>query len=268
MNDVALRSGLISDFFGELYNYREYLLQSVMRDLRNKYKRSILGYLWTMFHPLAMMGVLSIVFSHMMRVPIHDYAIFLFAGLLPWNFFNSTALMSLHSIRSNARLFGQIPVPKYIFVLSITFSNWANYVFALVPLLVLCLLFGRSIPLTVLAYPIVVLPLIFVTLGVSFVLAACNVFFDDTLHLSEVGLSMLYFLTPVLYARDMLPPNLVHFLVLNPLFNQIEFLRNIFYDGVLPNPETFAINFVLSFMIFAAGLAFFRRFEDRFLYFI
>ena len=256
------------DFFYQIYSYREYLLQSVLRDMRVKYKRSALGYLWTMLHPLAMMTVLAVVFSQIMRVPIRDYAIFLFAGLLPWNYFHSTALMSLGNIRANSRLIGQIPVPKYIFLVSITFSNLVNLVLALVPLLALMIFFGHPIEPTVLAFPFVLLPLYLTTIAVALILATSNVFFDDTLHLAEVGLQALYFLSPVLYGRDMLPPRLVDILMLNPLFHQIEFMRDIFYYGRLPDAAAYSISLGISLACLSLALYIFRRAENKFLYFI
>ncbi len=260
---------LIPDLVMQVVNYRDYLVQSVMRDLRTKYKRSALGYVWTMLHPLAMMSILAVVFSGIMRIPVKDYAIFLFCGMLPYNFFSSTSLMSLHSIRANARLFGQVPVPKYLFILSLTFSNLFNFVVALIPLIILSIVLGRSIPLSALAFPVVVLPLIMVTVGVSLILATSNVFFEDTLHLSEVALQALYFLTPVLYRREDLPGYLAEVLVVvNPLFHQIEFLRGIFYGGVLPDPTLFVGNFLLSLGILVVGLKIFKASEDKFLYFI
>lgn len=258
----------IPDFFSQMYGYREYLKQSVLRDLRTKYKRSLLGYVWTMLHPLAMMTVLAVVFSHIMRFEMKDYAVFLFAGLLAWNFFNSTALMSLHSIRANARLFEQVPVPKYIFVLSITFSNLANLFFAMVPLLLIMLATGRPIHWTVFAFPVIVIPLFLVVVGVSLLLATSNVFFDDTLHLSQVALSMLYFLCPILYNRDLLPAHLIGYLTLNPLFYQIEFIRDLFYAGTLPDPQLFLLNLAGSLVVLLVGLVIFKKAEDKFLYFL
>lgn len=259
---------LVPDFFYKTFLYREYLMQSVLRDLRTKYKRSVLGYLWTMIHPLAMMTVLAIVFSHIMRIPVQDYAVFLFSGLLVWNYFSSTVMMSLGSIRANARLFGQVPVPKYLIILSIAFSNLVNLMLAIVPLFIIMIALGRPIPWTVVLFPLILLPVLAITIGVSLILAAAAVFFDDTRHLAEVGLSVLYFLSPVLYHRGLLPQDLVQYLVWNPLFCQVEFFRGVFYDGMVPNWETFAMNFVASFVVLLLALLFFRKVEDKFLYFI
>lgn len=267
MERVLSRSPFV-DFFYQIYLYREYLKQSVLRDLRAKYKRSVLGYVWTMLHPLLMMAVLATVFSHLMRMEIRDYAVFLFAALLPWNFFSSSVMMSLNSVKSKARLFEQVPIPKYIFVISIVCSNLFNLLVALVPLILLTIFMDRPVPWTVALFPAVFLPLCLVTVGVSLILAAANVFFDDTLHLCEVGLSAMYFLVPVLYHRGLLPAGLVDWLVLNPLFCQIEFIRGIFYDGVAPNPELYALNLSASLLVLLGGLFVFKKSEDKFLYFV
>jgi len=260
---------LLPDLVVQIVAYKDYLVQSVMRDLRTKYKRSVLGYVWTMLHPLAMMSILAVVFSGIMRIPVQDYAVFLFCGMLPFNFFQSTALMALHSIRANARLFGQVPVPKYLFVLSLTFSNLFNLFVALVPLVILMLVLGRSVPVTALAFPVVVIPLLMVTIGVSLILAASNVFFEDTLHLSQVALQALYFLTPVLYRREDLPARVAEVVVVvNPLFHQVEFIRGLFYDGALPDPTLFGVNLAVSLGVLLVGLWVFKSSEDKFLYFI
>lgn len=258
----------LSLFFTDIVEYREYLEQSVRRDLRNKYKRSVLGYCWTVLHPLAMMSVLAVVFSSIMRMPVKDYAVFLFAGLLPWNYFNSTAMMSLGSIRHNARIFGQMAVPKYLFILSISFSNLVNLLLSVIPLVLIMLVLGRPITWTALAFPMVVVPLFCLTMGIALILATSNVFFDDTLHLAEVGMSALYFLCPIIYHRGLLPARIVDYLAANPLFVQIEFFRGLFYEGVLPDPTQYALNCLASVLVLLLGLTLFKSSEDRFLYFV
>ncbi len=262
-----LRFGaVVAEFARQLWFYRDYLVQSVRRDLRTKYKRSFLGYLWTMLHPLCLMLIMSVVFSHIMRIPIRDYSIFLFAGLLPWNYFQSTSLMALGSIRANARLFGQVPLPKFIPIISLACSNLLNLVFACMPLVLMMTALGRPVPLTVFALPLVILPLFFTVIGVSLLLGTCGVFFDDTLHLSEVALQALYFLSPILYSRDLLPPELVRFLVVSPLFCQIEFFRGVFYGGELPQLSVYLVNLAGSVAVLLFGLNVFRKSEDTFLY--
>ncbi len=258
----------VPDFFTETIAYREFLKQSVLRDLRTKYKRNVLGYVWTMLHPLAMMAILSVVFSQLLRVGIKDYAIFLFCGLLPWNYFQSTVLMSLGTIRASARLFTQVPVPKFLFVLSISCSNLVNLLFALVPLLILAFVFQHELTPAVFAFPLMLVPVFFFTMGVSLLVATFNIFFNDTNHLTEVGLSAIYFLSPILYERSMLPENLQWWLDFNPMVAQIDLFRGIFYSGVLPDPWTYLFVLAQSFVVLLIGLLFFRRLEDKFLYYV
>lgn len=255
-------------FFNNIYQYREYLIQSVARDLKVKYKRSVFGYLWAMAHPFAMMIVLTIVFSQLMKIPAKDYAVFLFSGLLAWNLFHSTTLMSLHSIRANARLFGQIAVPKYIFVLSIVFSNLVNYVLALIPLFAIMLVVGRGIPSTALLLPIVLIPFLFVVIGVSLILATANVFFEDTAHLTEVGLSVLYFLTPILYEPKILPERIRAILEWTPIFELTNYFRDILYYGVPLQMSSYFFTLAVSTAILLFGYIFFERNQKKFLYFI
>jgi ABC-type polysaccharide/polyol phosphate export permease len=253
-------------FFHNLFLYREYLKQSVLRDLRKKYKRSSLGYVWTMLHPLGMMLVMSTVLSKLMGVTFKEYAVFFLSGLIIWNYFNSTCMMSLHAIRANARLFSQVAIPKYLFVVSIACSNFANLLFALVPLILVMALFGRPFHLSMIAIPLVLISVFIVTLAVSLILAVANVFFEDTLHLSEVAFQALYFLTPVLFARDKLPEWLIDYLILNPLFLQIEFFRSVLLTGTLPQLSLYVLNLTGSLILLMLALFFFRKNEDKFLY--
>lgn len=259
---------LFLDFFNQLYLYREYLIESVRRDLRVKYKRSALGYVWTVLHPLGMMIILTVVFSHVIRTPIPFFAVFLLGGLLTWNYFSSTVMMALGSIRHHQTLLAQVPVPKYLFLLSLAFSNLVNCVLVSIPLLIVMMVTGAHISWVVLTFPLMLLPLIIFTIGVSLLVATSNVFFDDTLHLSEVALQAMYFTLPLLYQRDFVPPEVAKFLVLNPLFGQIEFIRGIFYSGTLPSLSTYGINLIGSCLVLATGLYVFRKAENKFLYYV
>jgi ABC-2 type transport system permease protein/lipopolysaccharide transport system permease protein len=221
-----------------------------------------------MLHPLLSMTVLALVFSTLLRIQMDHYALFLFCGLLPWNYLNSTILMSLDSIRSNSRIFSQVPVPKYIFVLSIALSNFINLLFALVPLIVLMLVMKHPLHLTALSFPIVIIPVLFTTIGISLALAALNVFFGDIRHLTEVALGLLYFLSPIIYDRSMLPESFHKWLAWNPLLYQIEQLRGVCFDGKLPFGGAFCLSLGFSSLILICGLLVFKRAEDKFLYYV
>lgn len=267
--DKFINQGVrMRDFFISIWAYREYLKQSVARDLRKMYKRSVLGYFWSMLHPLGMMIILTIVFTNIMRNPVENYSVFLFSAMLPWQYFNRTLNESLGSIRGNMNIISQVPVPKYIFVVSSAFSNMANFLLALLPLALVTIVVGRAIPITVLALPIVMLPLFVFTMGVSLLFSVSNVFFEDTKHLSSVILQGAYFLCPVLYGREHLPDSLLRWLLLNPMFSIVEFNREIFYYGRLPDLTSYSIVLGGAVFVLALGLYTFHKSDDKFHYYV
>ncbi|MCB0324235.1 MAG: ABC transporter permease [Bdellovibrionales bacterium] len=261
-------SNLFIDFFRNIVQYREYLKQSVARDLRRRYKRSVLGYIWSMLNPLLMMTILAIVFSNIMRHSVHDYAVFLFSGMLTWTYFSSTSQGCLGTIRANARIMEQVPVPKYIFPLSVGFSGLVDLLLSFVPLLLVMIVVGHDIPVTIFAVPLVLLPLFCITMGISLICAVSNVFFEDTQHLVEVIFRAVYYLCPVLYTREHLPQWLVKWASLNPMFGLIEMMRGLIYDGQLPDAEKYFTNFGGCLVVLMIGLWIFRRADRKFIYFL
>lgn len=270
-NSSSNSAGLIRifiNFFKDIYDYREYLKQSVARDLRRRYKRSVLGYIWSMLNPLLMMTILAVVFSKIMQQNIKDYAVFLYAGSIPWTYFSSTALQCLGTIRANANIMTQVNVPSYIFPLSIGFSGIADLLFSFVPLLLVMLFLGHNISYHILALPIIIIPMFFATMGISLLVAVANVFFEDTEHLVNVGFRALYFLCPIMYNRNMLPDWLIKYVVINPMFGIIEFCQDLFFHNRFPDPQQFLNVFFGSLFCLALGLFAFNKAQKRFMYFI
>ena len=259
---------LYTDFFQSIYKYREYIKQSVGRDLKRKYKRSSLGYLWSMLSPLMMMIILATVFSSIMRSHVENYAVFLFVGMLTWAFFDGTCNSSLGIINANAPIIDKICFPKFIFLFSLAIYNLLNFFLSLVPLLVVMWFTGHQIPLTAFLMPIVLLPLFLFTIGAASLLAVANVFFEDTQHLTGVLFRGLYFLSPILYGREMLPPWVVKWALLNPMFSIIEQMRDLLYYGNLPPLGTYLAVLAASIGFLGLGLWVFKRVEHKFIYFL
>jgi ABC-2 type transport system permease protein len=221
-----------------------------------------------MLHPLLLMAILTVVFSHIMNRSMQDYAIFLFCGLLPWQFFSTTVTGSLDAIRSNLSIMEQVPIPKFIFSLSKAFSELINFVLSIVPLIFLMIILGRDVSWTVLALPLVLFPLFLLSIGLALLFSATNVFFEDIRHLSSLLFRGLFYLTPIIYSRNDLPEALVNYLVFNPMFHIVEFMRDLFYHGMLPELSTYLISLAVSLLILAVGLWVFKKTEDKFVYFI
>jgi len=258
----------VLSLFKSIVQYREYLIESVKRDLRKKYKRSTLGYFWSMLNPLLMMLVLTVVFASMMRGTVEHYAVFLFAGMIPWAYFSTTILGSLHSISSNIRIISQIPVPKYLFVLSLSFSNMYTLIVSLIPFILISLLVGHGISWHLLLFPVAFLPLFLITTGVALTLAALNVFFEDTEHLTSVIIQALYFMCPILYPVSMLSPKTLSILELNPLFKTTVIFKDVMYYGTMPSLYDYLYSSGFGLLMLFLGLWIFHKADKRIIYFV
>lgn len=215
-----------------------------------------------------MMLVLTVVFSSMMRGTVEHYAVFLFAGMIPWAYFSTTILGSLYSISSNIRIISQIPVPKYLFVLSLSFSNMYTLLVSLIPFIIISFIVGHGISWHILLFPLAFIPLFLITTGISLILAALNVFFDDTAHLTNVLIQALYFMCPILYPISMLSPKVLSYLELNPLFTTTVIFKDIMYYERLPDLYSFIHATGSGLILLMIGLFIFHKADKRIIYFV
>src|SRR3989338_2155248 len=218
----------------ELYNFRELLKNLVIKELKLRYKRSALGFLWTMLNPLIMMIILTVVFSELMRFGMKNFSIFLLCGLLPWNYFSHSVSLSTTSLISNANLINKVYIPKAIFPLSIIFSNMVNMVLSFIPLFLLMIFMGIDIQPSILLVPFLLLILMLFTAGISLFLSCINVFFRDFTHMIDVFMTAWFYLTPIIYPLDMVPSKYKMLFKLNPFFYIIENFRDVLFYGRVP----------------------------------
>lgn len=265
---VTAPLAMVVEFFSTIYFYREYLYQSVARDLRKRYKRSVLGYLWSMLNPLLMMTIIAVVFSNLMRGKVENYAVYLFAGMLPYRFFQSTITESMGSIAGNINIMKQMPIPKYIFPISFAISNLVDYLLSLIPLFIVMLVMGHSFSTVILLFPIMIPALFCLSMGIALVIAVSYVFFHDTQHLTGVMLQALYYMCPIIYTIDMLPKHLLPYFKLNPMFGMTNAIRDIFYAGLLPSVESFLTINLVSLVFLMLGLILFNKTSNKFIYFV
>ena len=210
--------------------------------------------------------MLTIVFSTIFKSTRGDYAVFILIGILSFTIFQETVSYSLDAISNNISIIKQQPVPKILFIISCLLIAVFNFTLSLIPLFLVMIVTGASLSFYALYTPIIILPILFFSLGSAIIISALNVFFDDTRHLTELAVTGLYFLCPVLYPREHIPPDVIKYLELNPLFNQIDFVRDIFLNSKLPDIGSFSINLLVSVVFFFFALWFFKRNEERFIY--
>lgn len=252
----------------DLFRYRWLLEELVSRDLKIKYRRSILGYLWSVLNPLLMMVVLTIVFSTMFRFDIPNYPVYLLAGQLLFAFFSESTSMAMNSIINGASLIKKVYLPKYIFPLSRVLSSFTTMVFSLLALFIVMVATSANFYPTLILVPLVLLYMLLFSLGVSLILAVAVVYFRDMQHLYGVFLSALNYLTPIFYPASVLPDWLKPYMVFNPLYNFIDFFRKILLYGQWPSADEYIICTIYAIGSLLLGSYVFEKHQKNFILYI
>jgi ABC-type polysaccharide/polyol phosphate export permease len=263
----------------ELWAYRNLILNLVVRDLKVRYKNSVLGILWSLLNPLLMMLVFTFVFKVLAgSSELPAYPAFILSGVLAWNLFSASVMGATGSIVSNAHLIKKVYFPREVLPISTVLSNLTNYLLALPVYFVLAAVLGRTPTAWALLLPVVILIQIFFTLGISFVLSTVNVFYRDTALVMEVVIQAWFFLTPVFYPISQVGQggtqigNLVlssydvqrWFRILNPMASIIASYRDLIYWGVQPGFDFLLRTAVTAVLFLIAGYGFFLHFSPVF----
>lgn len=265
----------------ELFRYRELVRNLVARDLKTRYKNSVLGFFWSLANPLLMMAVFTVVFTYMMPTrSIPHFPIFALSAILPWNFFTSSLMSSVHSIVGNAHLIKKVYFPREVLPLSAVLANLVNFSLALVVLFVMLYAAGIGLTRWVILLPLVMLVQLAFTLGLAFLLSTLNVFYRDTAMIMDVLLLAWFFLTPVMYPMEILPAQSVVFgltipvqrltYILNPMASLVASYRSILYGSIQGGPpgppalDFFLRTAVTSFIVLLLGYWVFARYRATF----
>ena len=253
--------------FREIYNYREMLKTNVKKDIRGKYKGSFLGILWSFLNPLLQVVVYWIVFPYLFRgASIPNYLCYLVTGIIPWTFFITVINQGTMCIRVNAGIIKKVYFPREILVISQTLSGMVNFFISCIIVVIFCIGTGAGI-----SYHIILLPIIAViqgalSLGIAFILAAVNVYVQDTEFIVGFILNMGFYGTPVLYSLDMFSGAgiLFQLISLNPLTIIINSYRDIFLYHEWPDALQLGFVAILAAVILVIGYAIFKKLEFGF----
>jgi ABC-2 type transport system permease protein len=251
---------------GELIRYRDLLVSLVRRDLTVRYKRSVLGFLWTMLNPLLVMLVMTVVFSNLFRFDIECFPVYVLAGLLLYNFFSQSTTHAMHNIVWGGGLLNKIYVPKAIFVVSVICVGLVNLLLALIPLALIMLATGHAFSPALLFLPAALLLTLLFALGVGLAVAALAVFFVDLVDIYQVGLTILLYLTPLFYPVKVVPSQYLFLIHLNPMYYFVEIFRQPIYLGTLPETDILMRATLLAVIALGVGWGFFARKADEFAY--
>ena len=256
------------ELYQEIVRNRELVWALALKDLRVRYKRSVLGFFWALLHPLMMMVILTLVFSTVMRFQIHNYAIFLLSALLPWTFFSQALSYSAESIVGNGELLKKLYIANSVFPIAAVIANMINFFLSLIPLFFLLIFMRFPFHISLLYLPVPIIALLAFTLGCSFFCAAANVFFRDVSHIVQIVLQAWFYFSPIIYSLDFIPPRFYIFFRLNPLVYILNGFRLSIFHGELPHMGSTLMSLGCGFFTLVFGYLIFRRYQDSFVYYL
>lgn len=253
----------------EFWSYRDLLRLLVTKNIKLKYRRSILGYVWSILNPLLIMSVMSIVFSTMFKRNIENFPVYLFCGQLLFNFMNSSTHQATFSITANAPLLKKTYVPKYIFTVAKITSGMVDLIFSLGALLIVMIVTGAPFAWTNLLFPAVILQLYVFCVGMGLFLSQANVFFRDIQYIYNAVTTAWMYLTPIFYPITALPENLQWFIKhCNPMYFYVAQFRDLIYLGRLPGWGIVTAGCLTAVVTLLVGMWSFGRSQDRFILYI
>lgn len=245
--------------------YKNLLKELVRRDVKTKYRRSVLGMLWSVLNPLGMMIIMSIVFSNVFRSNIENFPVYLMCGQVIFNFYNEASTVAMSSVLGNASLIKKVYVPKYLFPVSKVCSCFVNLVTSFIALVIVIVATGTKLSWTAL---LVFIPVIYVfvfSLGMGLMLSALVVTFRDLQHLYGILITAWMYMTPIFYPVDMLPEWVADLVRLNPLANFIEMFRDVILYNVVPSGILQAKCIVSCVVALGLGFWIFYKQQDTFI---
>jgi len=252
-----------------IVKWKELLWQMVGREVKARYKQSILGYFWVILNPLAQMLVMSFAFSIIMRIPTNatgniPYSIFLFVALLPWTLFSNSLSAAAASLVSSGGLITKIYFPRTILVLSTVIAKIIDFVFAISILIIYMIVYQIPINWNILwIFPIFLIQQIF-TLGLSLFFAAANLLYRDIQYLLSMILLLWMYVTPVIFPADLVPERYRFVFQLNPMAVIINAYRQVILGGGSPKYSSLIIATVFSIITLLIGFSYFKSREKIF----
>lgn len=249
----------------ELWEYREMVFNLVKRDLRGRYKGSVLGFFWMFLNPLLQLAVYNIVFSTIMRMGIEKFYLFMFVAFVPWLFFSTCLSAGTSVIFAQQDMVKKIYFPRQVLPLAFTLSQFVNMLLSFLVIFVVVACSGVTINPAALVCLVPVMLIEFVlALGTTYLVSALTVYFRDLEHIMGI-LSMAWmYLTPVIYPMEMVPEAYRRLLYFNPMTSVTTAYRDILYYGQVPRMETLLQAAVMGGVVLAAGQMLFGRLSRHF----
>ena len=245
--DSAERPHPFLDEFLALIKYKDLVLQFVSRAIKTRYKRSVLGVVWTMLNPLMTMIVITLVFSQVFRFDIENFPVYFLCGQMTWNFFATSTSMAMGDMVWSGGLLNRIYIPKSVFAVSAVGAGLVNLLITLVPLLIIALVLSAKLSWALLTWPLTIFLMALFSLGVGLILATAAVYFADMLPVYDVVLTIWMYGTPIFYPIEIVPQHWRWLFKLNPMYHYVNAFRLPLLNQEVPSWDTWlpAIGFAL-----------------------
>jgi lipopolysaccharide transport system permease protein len=247
-------------------NFRELFYFFIWRDIKIRYKQTVLGALWAIIQPFFTMVVFTIFFGNFAKVPSEGvpYPVFSYSALVPWTYFSGALALSANSLVGNSNLLTKVYFPRFAIPASSALAGILDFFIASIILFGIMMYFHVPLSPNLFIWPFLVIPLIFFALGLGMIFSSLNVKYRDIKYAIPFMIQLGLFVTPIIYPISILPEKYKIFVALNPLTGVIEAFRS----TVIPNKQfdywLFLYSFVVSVLIFLVGLLYFRKTEKEF----
>ncbi len=251
---------------GNLWRYRGLVHELVIRDIKVRYKRSVLGLVWTMLAPLLNMIALTLVFSALLKTTISNYPAYFMAGQIFWSFFAQTTGSAASQTQASNDLAKRMFVPRSVFIASALGGGLVNLVLSLVPLVLILAVTGFPFHPTWAFLPVSIFILALFTAGIALLLFTLTSRFADVREMYAVIVQTWFFLTPIVYEPSIVPFRYRVWLSLNPMYHLIQVFRKPIYDGVLPSLELVVVSLAFSVVVLVTGWVYFCHRTDKMAY--
>lgn len=249
----------------EIYNYREMIISLVRRDLRGRYKGSVLGFMWTFLNPLFQLIVYTIVFSVIMKNGIDKFYLFLFVALVPWMFFSTSVSNGSKCIISQQDMVKKIYFPREVLPISFVLSQFFNMLFSFIVIFFVIIISGVGFSFKALCFlPLIMIIEFLLALGIAFLASSVTVYFKDLEYILTIITMAWMYMTPIVYSQDMVPERFRNLYYLNPMTSIIIAYRDILYYKRIPDLSTLVLAIVMGIVVMIIGTATFIKLKRHF----
>jgi len=250
----------------DLWRYRELLFFLAWRDVKVRYKQTLLGAAWAVLQPFLTMVVFSIFFGQLAELPSDDlpYPLFTYAGLLPWQLFAYALTESSNSLVNNQRLIAKVYFPRLVVPISAALPGLVDFAISFLVLLGMMLFYGTPLTARILFLPFLILLTLVSALALGLWLAALNVQYRDVRYIIPFIVQLGFFLTPIAYSASLVPASLQPLYALNPMVGVVTGFRWALLGSEAPAGMLILVSTVVALLLLAGGLLFFRHMEDTF----